>query len=58
MFTESTNFSNLTVACLNSTKDCVVAGPLVQLKAVQEHCSAAGQNTTKLAVTKGFNSTA
>ena len=58
MFTESTNFSNLTVACLNSTKDCVVAGPLVQLKAFQECCSAANQKTTKLEVPYGFHSAA
>lgn len=58
MFTESTDLSNLTVACLNSTKDCVVAGPLVHLKAFQESCSAAGQKTTKLEVPYGFHSAA
>ncbi len=58
MFTESTNCSDLTVACLNSTKDCVVAGPVVQLKAFQEHCSANGQKTTRLDVPYGFHSAA
>ena len=58
MFTESTNCPDLTVACANSTQDCVVAGPLVQLKAFQEHCSAMGQKTTKLEVPYGFHSAA
>lgn len=58
VFTESTNCPDLTVACLNSTKDCVVAGPLVQLKAFQEQCSATGLKTTKLDVPYGFHSAA
>ena len=58
MFTESTNCSDLTVACLNSKKDCVVAGPLVQLQAFQEKCSATGRKTTRLDLPYGFHSAA
>lgn len=58
LFTASSNFSDLTVACQNSTKDCVIAGPLVQLRAFQDHCSATGQKTTKLEVPYGFHSAA
>lgn len=58
LFTTSTEFSDLTVACENSTRDCVVAGPLVQLRMFQDHCSATGQKTTKLEVPYGFHSAA
>lgn len=58
LFKSSSNFSDLTVACQNSTKDCVIAGPLVQLREFQEHCSATGQKTTKLEVPYGFHSAA
>ena len=58
LFEQSKDFSQLTVACQNSTKDCVVSGPLEQLQAFQEHCSETGQKTTKLAVPYGFHSAA
>lgn len=58
LFSQSNDFSQLTVACQNSTKDCVVSGPLEQLKAFQDYCSETGQKTTKLAVPYGFHSAA
>lgn len=58
IFDESTVFCQLTVACQNSTKDCVVSGPLEQLQAFQDYCTENGQKTTKLAVPYGFHSAA
>lgn len=58
LFKASTKFSDLTVACQNSTRDCVVAGPLLQLRVFQDHCSANAQKTTKLEVPYGFHSAA
>lgn len=58
LFTTSTEFSDLTVACQNSTRDCVISGPLVQLRAFQDHCSATGQKTVNLDVPYGFHSVA
>ena len=58
MFEQSKDFAQLTVACQNSTKDCVVSGPLEQLQAFQEYCSETGQKTTKLNVPYAFHSAA
>jgi len=58
LFPQSNNFSHLTVACQNSTKDCVVSGPLEQLTEFESHCSEIGHKVTKLAVPFGFHSAA
>lgn len=58
MLTQSIDFTDMTVACHNSMKDCVVAGPLKQLKAFESHCSSLGEKTIKLQVPYGFHSSA
>lgn len=55
---QSSQFPDLTVACLNSVRDCVVAGPLAQLEAFESHCLSAGHKATKLSVPYGFHSAA
>ncbi len=58
MLTQSVEFTDVIVACHNSIKDCVVAGPLKQLKAFESHCSSLGEKTIKLQVPYGFHSSA
>ena len=58
LFNRSNHFSGLTVACHNSVKDCVVAGPLDQLKSFQDLAHKADHKTTKLPVPYGFHSAA
>ena len=55
---QSTLFTGISVACDNSARDCVLAGPLVQLKSLESHCLSLGEKTIKLEVPYGFHSSA
>ncbi|KAL8719406.1 MAG: hypothetical protein Q9225_003591 [Loekoesia sp. 1 TL-2023] len=58
VFADHEKMSQLSVACKNSTQDCVVAGPLDVLAAFTAACGQLGIKTKKLAVPFGFHSQA
>ncbi|KAK7036095.1 Non-reducing polyketide synthase tera [Favolaschia claudopus] len=56
---ESADFSDLSIACYNSPTDCVLAGPLVQLKAFEAHLKTHSQRRSIfLALPFGHHSSA
>ena len=50
VFDRSNDFAELTVACHNSTRDCVVVGPLDRLDIFQDFAIKGVHKTTKLSV--------
>ncbi|MCJ1432685.1 hypothetical protein MMC27_002042 [Xylographa pallens] len=52
----SSSFSQLTVACSNSSSDCVLAGSLQDLENFESHCSKTGIKAKRLLVPYGFHS--
>lgn len=55
---QSSRLCSITVACKNSTSDCVVAGPLDQLNDLVAFCKSSGIRAKQLAVPYGFHSAA
>ncbi|KAF9631050.1 conidial yellow pigment biosynthesis polyketide synthase [Lasiodiplodia theobromae] len=55
---QNARLCSITVACKNSTSDCVVAGPLDQLNDLVAFCKSAGIRSKQLAVPYGFHSAA
>jgi iterative type I PKS product template protein len=51
-------FADISVACLNSPNDCVVAGPLEKLEAFKVHLKSNGSKCVKLTVPFGYHSAA
>lgn len=58
LISEKPSFSKLTIACLNSTSDCVIGGPLEQLKAFQVHCLTLRVKTKLMNVPYAFHTSA
>lgn len=56
--TSEDEFSGLSIACMNSTQDLVLAGPLTSLDAFAAHCNTQGVKHKLLQVPFGFHSQA
>ena len=55
---ESHEFSDLSIACYNSPTDCVVSGPLHQLKTFKIHLDVQAVRNSQLSVAYGYHSPA